>query len=616
MEGNSLSTTLKLTNIGGFSGTVDFTLRKGLNIIQASNALGKTSIIKALRAIVLPETDLKRQRHYLNYFAMHGEVAVENLEGKSYARKLRSANGTLFISGDPISPEGKKADLFAIAVPENELLNLAQAGKPLEPIFEEFSDAKYYRFAADWFKQKHEEILRVLGRYRDETMRFEQLRQTLDEQQGKLQQLREKKKMLPSIEEAKAKAMLELSEELRNKLRKESDLRTAIGTANVEMRSNNEELEQKKELAEFYHEQIVKFEEEHPRLEEEISKIQDEMDEKRQKRATFQSDVDVLQAQLDATRDVIIKGKRFRKPICFCCGREFSEAEQKKRAASLEEELVERRREIANNEAEIAALEEQIDALREERIKVKTEYQKSLHDTNKRIDFLERGLEKLKKAIKTKTDQLEKVRGELKKLEKGVDRDLLDLYRKHGELEADTRITEAQIETIKRRLEEMSGVEARIRDTAEKEEFLKMASRYFSDKAMEIKQAIRKTFNERVMEIYNLLGFRDFDRIYIDDMFHIQIIRTQRGKAVRQPIESLSASEQITIGIMLMLAGKEEYLPEFPMFVLDELTTSYDPTRFKTIISYLQKTVPYTIVTALAPYEKGKEEVQILSRLP
>lgn len=66
-----------------------------------------------------------------------------------------------------------------------------------------------------------------------------------------------------------------------------------------------------------------------------------------------------------------------------------------------------------------------------------------------------------------------------------------------------------------------------------------------------------------------------------------------------------------------MLAGKEEYLPEFPMFVLDELTTSYDPTRFKTIISYLQQTVPYTIVTALAPYQKGKEgKIQILSELP
>lgn len=48
-------------------------------------------------------------------------------------------------------------------------------------------------------------------------------------------------------------------------------------------------------------------------------------------------------------------------------------------------------------------------------------------------------------------------------------------------------------------------------------------------------------------------------------------------------------------------------LPDFPFFVLDELTTSYDPTRFKTIVDYLQRTKTYTIATASAPFEKQKE---------
>jgi len=606
-----LSTALKINNIGGLSGTVDFTLKKGLNIIQAPNAVGKTSIIKALRAIVLPEAELREQRHYLNYFAMHGEVAVENLEGKSGARKLRSANGGLFVSGEPIFPEGKKADVFAMAIPENDLLNLTISGKPLEPIFEEFSDAKFYRFAADWLKQRHEETLGVLDRQREDMVHFEQLRRTLGEQKDKLKKLQAEEKKLPGVEETRAKAMMELSKELREKLEKESNLKSSIGTAKVRLQSNNDELKRNKELAEHYHSQITRFEQEHPHLEEETSKMQDEIDKKRQKKAAYQSDIDVFQAQLDATRDVIVKGKRFRKPICFCCGREFSEAEQRRREAALEKELVERRKEIARTTSEIEALEEQRDALREDRIRVKTEFQKNLHDTNKRIEFLESDISKLTKDITQKNDLLGKLRAELETLEKGVDRNLLSLYRKRGELEGDIKIAEAQIETINRRLQELSGVEARIRDATDREEFLKMASRYFADKATEVKEAIRGTFNKAVMETYNLLGFTDFQKIYLDEMFHIQVIRLQRGRTVRQPIESLSTSERTTIAIILMLAGKQEYLPEFPMFILDELTTSYDPTRFKEIINYLQKTTPYTIVTALAPYERQKE-IEIL----
>ena len=48
-----------------------------------------------------------------------------------------------------------------------------------------------------------------------------------------------------------------------------------------------------------------------------------------------------------------------------------------------------------------------------------------------------------------------------------------------------------------------------------------------------------------------------------------------------------------------MLAAKETFLPDFPFFIIDELTQSYDPERFRQIVNYMRKRVPYVIVTSL-----------------
>jgi hypothetical protein len=64
-----------------------------------------------------------------------------------------------------------------------------------------------------------------------------------------------------------------------------------------------------------------------------------------------------------------------------------------------------------------------------------------------------------------------------------------------------------------------------------------------------------------------------------------------------------------------MLAGREEYIPNYPLFVLDKVTLDYDPSRFQMILDYLtQREVPYIIVTTAQSIEEssGKLEVEYL----
>jgi hypothetical protein len=59
-----------------------------------------------------------------------------------------------------------------------------------------------------------------------------------------------------------------------------------------------------------------------------------------------------------------------------------------------------------------------------------------------------------------------------------------------------------------------------------------------------------------------------------------------------------------------MLAAKETFLPEFPFFILDELTLSYDPARLRQIVNYVKRRVPYIIVTSLTSEGTGIPTVE------
>ncbi|MFB0523091.1 MAG: hypothetical protein ACETV1_04940, partial [Candidatus Bathyarchaeia archaeon] len=65
----------------------------------------------------------------------------------------------------------------------------------------------------------------------------------------------------------------------------------------------------------------------------------------------------------------------------------------------------------------------------------------------------------------------------------------------------------------------------------------------------------------------------------------------------------------LTISLVLMLAAKQTFLPDFPFFIIDELTLSYDPERFRKVVNYMTKRVPYVIVSSLASIKAGGLQV-------
>jgi len=143
-------------------------------------------------------------------------------------------------------------------------------------------------------------------------------------------------------------------------------------------------------------------------------------------------------------------------------------------------------------------------------------------------------------------------------------------------------------------------------EITKKIEWLEKVIEHFQEEYMRLMTTARLSFNRNVTKAFEELNLKGFENVFLDQDFALHLVRE---KSVQQPVETLSASEKLTISLVLMLAAKQTFLPDFPFFIIDELTLSYDPERFRKVVNYMTKRVPYVIVSSLASIEAGGLQV-------
>jgi DNA repair exonuclease SbcCD ATPase subunit len=199
------------------------------------------------------------------------------------------------------------------------------------------------------------------------------------------------------------------------------------------------------------------------------------------------------------------------------------------------------------------------------------------------------------KGLEKKRDALEL---EIEKLYANIDEELLDFIKKKDKLDTLIEAVNSRISARNQRINELSEREKEADQIVIQIDFAKAAVQHLRKRKEELIDAVRITFNKRIKEIYQKLGYKDFDDIEIRPDYSIYIRRPTYNEA--WPLDALSTSEKVTLAVALLIAGKEEYLPDYPFFVLDELVTSYDPERFSKIKDYISKVTDYVIITQLA----------------
>ncbi|MBC8512469.1 MAG: AAA family ATPase [Dehalococcoidia bacterium] len=594
---------LSVENIGGLYGTRRFEFKPGLNLVTAPNAAGKSSIIHALQALVLDERDLTTRDYFLHSFESMGRVEL-NMKGHDYVRRLKARDGGLSVGGEPLYPEGRKVNLFCIAAEDNELMDRVKTGKALRSTLLDFSDHRYYELLGDFFEQQRLKSESQLRQYRDRQAELELLTGQLRKIEAELEQLENERR---TMEEIPLEIVVKTEEERRRlaQAQKElSDVIAEITAAEGEINRTKNRLEDLRNQELRLQHRVGEFESQHPDIEQELASMDRELESFKNKLDLFRSEMDGVQAKFQDTSHNWTRHVKYGIDECFACGTPIKAEQLRDRQKQLEQRSSELSNEINSLQWRIEEQKKERTQLQQEWTEVRSQIRADLNNRRRAIDMQEDSLKKLE----VKRDSLLPRRPELselvKQLEATFDKDTREKLERRRQLDEKIARRDQDRKTKIASIEQIGDVRTQIVQFREEIRFCQELNHLVSEKAEEVKRAVRNMFNERITEVYRLLEFdKDFERIYLDDGFQLKIIRRFGDQRKDGSINTLSRGEKETVALVLMLAGREAYLPDFPLFIADE-TTFYDSTRFRRIVEYVSKRVPYTIIANLVPKDK------------
>jgi chromosome segregation ATPase len=586
---------LQIKNISGILNE-SISLSEGLNVIRAPNATGKTSTINSLKVITIPEKDLKTHSEFLNDSSNDGSVAVEFGSIKD-DRKIRRYGKELAVIGNPIFDSNGKSELL-FAEPDNEIIHETIKGNSIEPFIERFSNvAVYQKLNIDSIEPAIIHLKKFYDEDSDAVAKLKSTEKEIENLKSEREKMsKERDKIKPLIE--KAKSQIKNSGIIQEKNKSKNEKLSDISRLSQGLKG----IQKQKPLLESELKDAEKRRDEHIKNKGKFQTEQEALSKEKGKLEAIQEDLENQVSKLDDNISTLEQVSRnvdwTATKDCPVCGRPITSSVKNNWQKHLETDRKQANAELLKTENKIKEIDNRINDIEDELNEI-NDIQKNINDWNLELAKIEKQVKFDTKDIEAKTESVNKLKKEIEELEKQIDPALLKIWRQQGTLDETIGETDGKIKALKEEYDEICSKAKGLDVLKRKIEFLQKVKETIKKIIIEMKNGVKNKFNARIKEVYPLLNFKNFDEVFINDSYRIEVVR--KGK--QQELNRLSTSERVTLGVIVMLAGKEEYLPEFPFFVLDEVTTAYDPTRFKKIIDYItQKTkTKYVIVTAFSP---------------
>jgi DNA repair exonuclease SbcCD ATPase subunit len=216
----------------------------------------------------------------------------------------------------------------------------------------------------------------------------------------------------------------------------------------------------------------------------------------------------------------------------------------------------------------------------------------------KREDILNE-LKVLEMSIKDISDELGRVSGKL------------------GELKEKWDTLEGKLDEIKRELGSPEHLEiASTKVPVEKAveicpyliKSLEQLIEHLTDKIERQKADFAKRFNDAISRLLRDLQF-ELDAMI--DPNTLELIVKREGKIQR--LTSLSLSERAALALLIQIALKEAFLPDIPLFLVDEVILGFDRSRVERIINYLLEMAKNKGMTIVLTRLSDKEEVRVIT---
>jgi len=644
---------LELQNIGGFAGVHEFELKKGINRITAPNAKGKSSLLRGIQCLASDNEDVYRDT--LNDDSDTGHVKL----GDEYIRHPRRVNN--IVQADPkdhtffdeAGKDWRNAEKIAFFTPKSRVvLEIDQNAFDVLRFVNSISGAEEIESDIRRKEAQLEEKKRELEEYIENLTTAQKLDAEIGTMHGEIQKLQGEVQELEGVieKETGTRDLTKVGEDIAVKKQEVLDLEERLRSREGEVKRYQDQYEKARALYERLDEDIADFEQKSES--ESVGDFTEELHkhERKKKDLKIVKDMlDDLQGVVDTAYKVFSDSERAPLPEsvkdepllhkanallgnpgeCPVCSGGAVRNTLDDRRKELKECATDFAKAIRGEDEEMKVIKADIRELtdRIEGIKAKRrERDKAKHDSNdllKELDDRKNLRDGVEEEITNKAHErkiLEQQYADAAKTVRTESRDQLNKVReKIGGYENEIRNNQNEMDRLTREIPDYTSGES-LEDYANKKRLalddLRLKIEGLKDEwEHEVFGAV-DLFNKNINDIYKEMGFTTFRDIKItkettrDRLTSLDAV-VEHASGKKQSLSSLSKAEQLTLGLVFQISAKENYIPAFPFFVIDDNMNTFDPDRSRSIMEYLSDKAEYVLVSRpVPPSEQGDLSIE------
>ncbi len=603
---------IEAENLGGLAGKTALEFKPGINVIEAPNASGKTSIIGAFTLSVLPPREAQQYSHILHSAESRGGVKLSFNEHK-IERTVQKKGKEVELAGSSVA-SGDELGLirrYAVADEHNPVLAKVRAGENLKGVLSEYSGVEELKEEQEKLLREKSDSQEKMKAGQEKIKRIDSLKKDLKDKEDELGELDAEKKELKTREKKPSKDQAKLVELEGDIARKETDLKNTqdtIKTAEsliksrkqrvkaIELRAAGGTKDTENEIKELEG-NIEALGKEKLELERKYSLKSSELAHLRfivsSAPAYVAANADKLSALISDEEQVM---------ICPVCDHETKYGQIKSKQQKTDDEI----KDISNQRS---VLDDKINKLNKEIAELKSERAERA--------AIEGEKERLKKELNTHEKLLSKKKEDLKNIEAALS-DLVDLKKKLLEkrkeeasesekesidLERNMAVLSSGIDRIRNELKLLESAADDLDKIQKKYEGADKRTKELASEIEEREKGIVRIFNTEIETIYKKMEFKNIDKLILNDKFELNVVRKKEGGggySDTHSVKSLSKTEREVAGIILLLSGYRAFniAEKFPIFVVDEVSFM-DARRLKEFVDYTEEMARAVILATI-----------------
>ncbi len=594
---------LNITNIAGIrSGST--TITDGLNVVQASNFQGKSSLIASIQTAVGATGHY--EDHPLTEGAESGSVTLETPDETYTVDIERDGRGYNTRSGNPyLSDESdqKTARLFAFLGENNPIRTAVRNGDDLTEFLQEPLNIDEIDRKIERVKNKREDLETKLRQARDAADRLPGVQQEVTQLEADIEELQDRKDELEEVSQSKEEAervsniISEKQSELKNNERTIKNLQSSIESSKRQI----EEMEQELEDLEAP----------------EIPTLSD-LDEKKERVSSLGATISLFQDLYRANKNALesddldrltniertLSGDEIE---CWVCGDVTSKEQMESRIERINEQASKLREQKKELTEEINDFEDQ---------------KRSAKKKQRRHDELENKIAEHRQTIQEKEPELEQAKEKQSTLKNEVSQlsaDLVDLQDDYNDeltdLKTEIRTKKQQLKKSRTELEELDDKKAEVDELETKTEGLTEQIKTLRSKKTDTQRQLRDEFDTAIADIITRYapGFETARLNTITnpegEIVEFELIIAREGRETT--VDALSEGEVELIGVAAALAGYRVYDVDeiVPCIVIDAISQLASE-HLRELIDYIEDTADVLVTTAYP--EAGDFDGQII----